>query len=52
MTVTKEDPSAISTVGIDSKVDDAYYNMMGQRFTGKNLPAGIYIHKGKKIIVK
>ena len=52
MTVTKEDPSAISTVGIDSKVDDAYYNMMGQRFTGKNLPAGIYIHNGKKIIVK
>ena len=32
--------------------DNAYYNMMGQRFTGKNLPAGIYIHNGKKVIVK
>lgn len=32
--------------------DDAYYNVMGQRFTGDNLPAGIYIHNGKKVIVK
>jgi hypothetical protein len=27
--------------------------LMGQRFTnGNNLPAGIYIHNGKKVVVK
>ena len=32
--------------------DNVYYNMMGQRFTAGNLPAGIYIHNGRKVIVK
>lgn len=48
-------PTAITTVNKDSVTsrDNAYYNMMGQRFTnGNNLPAGIYIHNGKKIVVK
>ena len=47
-------PSAISEVRTEpTTTDDAYYNMMGQRFNaGSTLPAGIYIHKGKKIIVK
>jgi len=31
--------------------DNAYYNLLGQKFTG-NMPAGIYIHNGKKVIVK
>ncbi len=32
--------------------DNAYYNLMGQRMTGNNLPAGIYIHNGRKVVVK
>ncbi|MBQ3961839.1 MAG: hypothetical protein II683_08610 [Muribaculaceae bacterium] len=32
--------------------DDAYYNLQGQRMNSANLPAGIYIHQGKKVIVK
>ncbi len=52
MTVTKEDPSAISTVGIDSKVDNAYYNLMGVKYNSMPTVPGIYIHNGKKIIVK
>jgi len=32
--------------------DDVYYNLMGQRFTAGNLPAGIYIHNGKKVVVR
>ena len=45
--------TAINTYSVTpTTTDDAYYNMMGQRFAGKNLPAGIYIHNGKKIIVK
>ncbi len=48
-------PTAITTISSDQATtgDDAYYNMMGQRFTtATNLPAGIYIHHGKKVIVK
>lgn len=48
-------PTAITTISNDQTTtgDDAYYNMMGQRFTtATNLPAGIYIHHGKKVIVK
>lgn len=46
-----------SATGIDevneaTTSDGAYYNLMGQRFTGDNLPAGIYIHNGKKLVVK
>lgn len=32
--------------------DNAYYNLMGQKFNGGNLPAGIYIHNGQKMIIK
>ena len=32
--------------------DNVYYNLMGQKFIGNNLPAGIYIHNGQKVIVK
>jgi hypothetical protein len=32
--------------------DGAYYNLMGQTFTEGNMPAGIYIHNGQKIVVK
>lgn len=32
--------------------DGAYYNLMGQKFTEDNMPAGIYIHNGQKIVVK
>jgi hypothetical protein len=32
--------------------DDAYYNLQGQRMNSANLPAGIYIQGGKKLIVK
>lgn len=48
-------PTAITTVNSEpvNNGDNAYYNMMGQRFTnGNNLPAGIYIHNGKKVVVK
>ena len=52
MTVTKEDPSAISTVGVDSKVDNAYYNLMGVKYNSMPTVPGIYIHNGKKVIIK
>ena len=52
MKVTKDAPSAISAVGVDAKADNAYYNLMGVKFTSMPSVPGIYIHNGKKIIVK
>ncbi len=48
-------PTAITTVSSNpvNTGDNAYYNMMGQRFINANsLPAGIYIHNGKKVVIK
>ena len=52
MTITKADPNAISTVGVDTKVDNAYYNLMGVKFNGMPNVPGIYIHNGKKVLIK
>ena len=46
--------------GIDSSVttnqqpttDNNYYDLMGRKLNSTNLPAGIYIHKGKKVIIQ
>ncbi len=52
MVVTKETVTAIETVKGEVKGDNDYYNLMGQKMNGNNLPAGIYIHNGKKVIVR
>ena len=44
--------TSIQEISADVKGDNRYYNMMGQEVDGNNLPAGIYIHNGKKILVK
>ena len=49
-TTTKK--TSIEEISADVKGDNRYYNMMGQQVDGNNLPAGIYIHNGKKILVK
>ena len=35
-----------------SKDDKYYYTLSGQRLTGKPSQRGVYIHAGKKIVVK
>lgn len=57
--VTKIDYTYVDAVdtGIEemktsNAADGAYYNMMGQKLDGNHLPAGIYIHNGKKYIAK
>jgi hypothetical protein len=52
MKVTKDSPQAISTVGVDTKADNAYYNLMGVKFNSMPTVPGIYIHNGKKVIIK
>lgn len=53
MTVTKTTapPTAITTINTD-KVDNAWYNMNGIRFENKPAAPGIYIHNGKKVVIK
>ncbi|MBR5030738.1 MAG: SusF/SusE family outer membrane protein [Muribaculaceae bacterium] len=51
MHITKKAPQAITTISND-KVDNAWYNMNGIRFENKPAAPGIYIHNGKKVLVK
>lgn len=44
--------TGIEEVEVVKTGDDVYYNLMGHKFSAGNLPAGIYIHNGKKILVK
>lgn len=54
MTVSKTElpPTAITTINSDSKVDNAWYNISGIRFPSKPTAPGIYIHNGKKVVIK
>ena len=50
-TTLAEDPLVgVETVKVETTGDNNYYNLMGQKVTG-NLPAGIYIHNGKKVVI-
>lgn len=51
-TYEEAEPSSIKEIAIENNEDGAYYNLMGQKLDGNNLPAGIYIHNGKKYIAK
>ena len=48
----EDTPSSVEEIEAANAQDGAYYNLMGQKLNGNDLPAGIYIHNGKKIIVK
>ena len=51
-TTLAEDPLvSVETVRVETTGDNSYYNLMGQKVTG-NLPAGIYIHNGKKVVIR
>ncbi len=50
-TLAENPQSGVETIRIETTGDNNYYNLMGQKVTG-NLPAGIYIHNGKKIVIR
>ena len=54
MTVTRTElpPTAVTTITSDSKVDNAWYSISGIRFQNKPTAPGIYIHNGKKVVIK
>ena len=49
---TYSNSTSVDEVKAATAQDNVYYNLMGQKFNGNNLPAGIYIHNGQKVIVK
>ncbi len=49
---TTGDGSGVEEVKAQVNGDNNYYNLMGQKMNANNLPAGIYIHNGRKVIVK
>ena len=44
--------TAISTIATDSKVDNNWYNIQGQKLNGMPSVPGIYINAGKKVVIK
>ena len=42
--------TGISQVNAEKVWDDAYYNLQGVKMNPNNLPHGIYIHQGKKVV--
>ena len=44
--------TGIEEVEVVKTGDNAYYNLMGHKFSAGNLPAGIYIHNGQKVLIK
>ena len=51
-TLDKDPHSAVEEISVATEDNGAYYNIMGQKMDANNLPAGIYIHNGKKVLVK
>lgn len=45
-------PTGISQVETHAKEDGAYYNLLGVKMNSESLPAGVYIHNGKKVVKK
>ena len=49
---TTKTKTSVNEIVTEVKGDNIYYNLMGQKMDPANLPAGIYIHNGKKVLVK
>ncbi|MBQ0115948.1 MAG: hypothetical protein KBT10_08775 [Bacteroidales bacterium] len=47
-----ETPSAVTDVTVTKPADNRYYNLMGQPVAHPENAPGIYIHNGKKVVVK
>ena len=51
ITVVSRDPTSLDGVVTDGDADNTYYNMSGQRIN-KPTRSGVYIQRGKKVVVK
>ena len=49
----EDSSTGISNITVDNKAnDDAWYSLNGMRLTEKPQQSGIYVHNGKKVVVK
>lgn len=51
ISVVEAEPSAINAINAEKVQDNNYYDLMGRKMDASALPAGIYIHNGKKVII-
>jgi hypothetical protein len=51
MPAHQEGPSSVQEIEAAQQADGLYYNLMGQPVSAPTV-GGIYIHNGKKILVK
>lgn len=49
--ISPQGSSAITSVTTTTPADDAYYDLIGSRLNNRPTRKGIYIHRGKKIVV-
>ena len=52
ITITEEVISGIKNINADGAADNAWYDLQGHRYSERPSTAGLYIHNGKKIIIK
>lgn len=45
-------PTGIQTIKANNAVDNAFYDLQGRKIANSKLPKGIYIHNGKKVVIK
>ena len=50
--IVEIDPTAIKPIVISVKDDASWYNLQGVKFSEKPTTPGVYIHGGKKIVIK
>ncbi len=45
-------PTGIQTIKANNAVDNAFYDLQGRKIANSKLSKGIYIHNGKKVVIK
>lgn len=45
-------PTAITTVTADTPRSKYWYDLQGRQYTNRPTQPGVYIHSGKKIVIK
>ena len=50
--VTYGNATGISVIKANAQTDESWYTIGGTRLSGKPTQKGVYIHQGKKVVVK
>ena len=47
-----EETTAIGAIEAENSKDDVYYDVAGRMLTGKPVQKGIYLNKGRKVVIR